>query len=212
MVILGCRGKGLVVPVAVRIAVVDPLPMFRQGLAAVLTAAGHAVETPADVVAWVRRWADMLVLLTVASERDWALLGQLCAAARSAPVVVLLADESAAVGARAVQSGARSVLPRNVTETTLRRTVAATIDGQAVMPAAVSVALATDSHLAAQTPSAEQLSWLRRLAAGSTVAQLAVDAGYSERAMFRLLQALYQQLGVPTRLQAIMHAKSAGWL
>jgi DNA-binding NarL/FixJ family response regulator len=186
--------------------------MFRQGVTAVLTAAGHTVESPAEVVAWVRRQAGTLVLLTVVSEHDWDLLGRLCATTSSVPVIVLLDSESAVAGARAVRAGARSVLPRAVAETTLRRTVAATIDGQAVLPAAVTVALTADPHAAAPTPSAEQLSWLRRLAAGSTVAQLAEEAGYSERAMFRLLQALYRQIGVETRLKAIIRANEAGWL
>lgn len=183
--------------------------MFRQGVATVLTEAGHTVETPADVVAWARQQAGTLVLLTVVSERHWELLGRLCAGTAAIPVIALLDDLAA--GVRAVRAGARSVLPRDVTDMTLRRTVAATIEGQAVMPAAVVIALAASSPAAA-TPSAQQLSWLRRLATGSTVGRLADEAGYSERAMFRLLQALYQQMGVSNRLEAIMHAKEAGWL
>lgn len=193
----------------VRIAVIDPLPMFRQGMAAALVASGHIVDTPADVVAWVRHRADALVLLTVASERDWELLRQLCTGPR--PVIALLDRNSTVVGARAVRAGARSVVPREVTEAVLRRTVEATLGGQAVMPAAVASALAVDAATE-HTPSADQLAWLRQLAAGATVTQLADQVGYSERAMFRLLHALYRQLGVETRLQAIMRAKEAGWL
>jgi DNA-binding NarL/FixJ family response regulator len=207
---LRSRRKGFADPVAVHIAVVEPLPMFRQGIATVLTEARYAVETPADVVAWVRQRAGTLVLLTVVSERDWDLLGRLCAGTEVIPVIALLDDVAA--GARAVRAGAQSVLPRDITDVTLRRTVAATIEGQAVMPAAVVTALAAHSPTAAATPSAEQLSWLRQLATGSTVGQLADEVGYSERAMFRLLQALYRQIGVATRLQAIMHAKESGWL
>ena len=41
---------------AVQVAVVDPLPLFRGGAVAALAAAGHAVHTPSDVVAlWVPR-------------------------------------------------------------------------------------------------------------------------------------------------------------
>ncbi|GLZ06258.1 hypothetical protein Acsp03_37240 [Actinomadura sp. NBRC 104412] len=196
---------------AVRIAVVDPLPMFRRGVAAVLAADGHTVETPADVVAWSRRWEGALVLLTVVSERDWEMLGRLGAVEGGGSVITLMDDASAVAGARAVRAGARSVLPRDVPDATLRRAVAATIDGQAVLPAAVPVALAADPRSAERIPSADQVSWLRRLAAGSTVAQLADEAGYSERAMFRLLQSPYRQIGVETRLQAIMRAKEAGW-
>ncbi|HET8662469.1 MAG TPA: DNA-binding response regulator [Micromonosporaceae bacterium] len=207
----------------VRIAVVDPLPMFQQGVVAVLGKAGYPVDVPDDVLAWLRRGGAAVVVLTVRSGDDWDMLRRLRAVPPLPHVIVLLDDDSVAASARAVQAGARSVMPRGVTVNTLLRTVEATIDGQAVMPAAVAVALAYGSAIApavdAAGPtttrpglSADQLSWLRQLAAGSTVAQIADRAGYSERAMFRLLRAAYEQIGVRTRIQAIMRAKDAGWL
>jgi DNA-binding NarL/FixJ family response regulator len=65
---------------------------------------------------------------------------------------------------------------------------------------------------AGSVPSANQLVWLRQLAAGTTVANLAQQVGYSERAMFRMLQALYRQMGTPNRIEAILLAQSRGWL
>lgn len=186
--------------------------MFRQGVVAVLAASGHAVETPADVMAWVRRRTTSLVLLSLVSERDWELLDRLCATARPEVVIALMVGDSAAVGARALRAGARSVLPREVSGAALRQTVEATIGGQAVMPAAVAAALTAPGEGGEHGPSADQLSWLRQLATGATVAQLAERVGYSERAMFRLLRDLYGQLGVRNRLQAIMRAREAGWL
>jgi DNA-binding NarL/FixJ family response regulator len=64
----------------------------------------------------------------------------------------------------------------------------------------------------ARVLSAERLSWLRALAAGRTVAQLADQAGYSERAMFRLLRLLYQDMGVGGRVEALLRARDEGWL
>jgi DNA-binding NarL/FixJ family response regulator len=58
----------------------------------------------------------------------------------------------------------------------------------------------------------DQMAWLRHLASGMTVAELARVAGYSERAMFRLLQSLYRQLGARTRIEAIVRAQEQGWL
>ncbi|MFE9689110.1 hypothetical protein [Micromonospora sp. NPDC005806] len=43
------------------------------------------------------------------------------------------------------------------------------------------------------------------------MARLASDTGYSERAMYRLLQSLYQQIGVNTRLKASMVAHEECW-
>lgn len=171
------------------------------------------VETPVDVVAWVRRAKVSIVLLTLLSEEDWGVLDRLCGTLGSQVVIAVLEGDPTASGARAVRLGARSVLPRSTTVDALRQTVEATIGGQAVMPAAVAAVLAAGSHTDTQSPlSAEQLSWLRDLAGGTTVARLASRAGYSERAMFRLLRALYQQMGVSGRLQAVIRAQELHWL
>ncbi|KOX24430.1 response regulator receiver protein [Saccharothrix sp. NRRL B-16348] len=189
------------------------MPVFQQGVSAVLAGAGYAVETPADVVAWVRRSTSSVVLLTVLSEDDWDVLSRLCGTLGAQVVIAVLDGDPAASGARAVRLGARSVLPRSVSVDALRQTVDATIGGQAVMPAAVAAALAAGSQTDAHSPlSADQLSWLRDLAGGTTVARLASRAGYSERAMFRLLRVLYRQMGVSGRLQAVMRAQELHWL
>jgi DNA-binding NarL/FixJ family response regulator len=93
--------------------------------------------------------------------------------------------------------------------------VEATVEGQAVLPKAVAAALVSGGPAGPDiqaVPSENELTWLRRLASGTTVAQLADEAGYSERAMYRLLQKLYQQMGVGSRMLAIMRAQDLGWL
>jgi DNA-binding NarL/FixJ family response regulator len=210
-----CRTCAITAPcvptlVAMDLAVIDPLPMYRHGVVAVLSAAGYQVEIPADPIDWARRGRTGLVLLTLVTAADWDLLDQLREDAPQRRVIAVLSEESAGLGARAVRAGARSVLPREVTAAALRRTVEATIEGQTVLPAAVAVVLAggeTDPVI-----TADQLAWLRHLAAGMTVAELARVAGYSERAMFRLLQSLYRRLGARTRIEAILRAQERGWL
>src|SRR5262249_27997246 len=98
--------------IAMRLAVIDPLPMYRQGVVSVLSAAGHVVEQPEDLPAWLRRGHEGLVLLTLDTKTSWGTLGRLRATTNKYPVIAMLADESAATGAKAVRAGARSVLPR----------------------------------------------------------------------------------------------------
>lgn len=198
---------------AVPIAVVDPLPLFRRGVATLLADVGHEVSTPDDVLAWARGQAACLILLTLHVEHDWQLLARLVS--REHLVVVLLERGSDAEGMQALMAGARSVLPRAAAERSLLRTVAATLEDEAVMPARVAAALLeTDRGGSAPRSAvpAEQAAWLRRLAGGSTVAQLASDSGYSERTMYRLLQALYRRMGVHNRVEAVLRAKEQGWL
>jgi DNA-binding NarL/FixJ family response regulator len=205
--------EGTSVTLAVRVGVVDPLPMFLEGVPAVLSGAGYSVETPVDVVEWVRRPNLSVVLFTMLSEDDWRVLGLLREVAGSHVVIALLDSDIAASGARAIRAGARSVLPRSAAADVLRHTVEVTIGGLAAMPAATAAALAGGTHFdRAANLSADQLSWLRQLAKGTTVAQLARRSGYSERAMFRLLRAVYRQMGVSGRLQAVMRAQELKWL
>jgi DNA-binding NarL/FixJ family response regulator len=200
--------------VAVPVAVVDPLPMFRRGVVAVLSAAGYAAEDPEDVVAWANQPSTAVVLLTLGTDQDWQMLGQLQERSRTA-VIALVDYVDAVTAARALRAGARSVLSRQVTAAVLCRTIEATLDGQAVLPSEAAAVLAASEATGDRgeaMPSQEQRTWLQRLASGTTVARLASDAGYSERAMYRLLQALYEQMGVNGRIQAIIRAQARGWL
>ena len=82
------------------------------------------------------------------------------------------------------------------------------VAGFSVLPIAVVQALAAP-HPPVGTgppPPAHELDWLRELAGGATVAQLAGRSGYSERAMFRLLRDLYRRLEVSSRTEALMLA------
>jgi DNA-binding NarL/FixJ family response regulator len=58
----------------------------------------------------------------------------------------------------------------------------------------------------------DRIRWLGQLASGVTVAQLADQVGYSERAMFRLLKDLYRDIGVHSRVEALMLARDKGWI
>jgi DNA-binding NarL/FixJ family response regulator len=176
----------------------------------VLTAAGHRVDTPDDVVAWASSRRSAVVLLTLLDGADWELLARL----RNEPLTVVIAvlPDLLPTGVRAVQLGARSVLSRRAGPAALRRTVEAATDGQAVLPAEVLTALAGAPPGELRALSEEQLSWLRALATGSTVAELAATAGFSERAMFRILKHLYRVMGVQNRMQAVLRAQELGWL
>ncbi|MGP2435886.1 hypothetical protein [Streptomyces sp. JW3] len=92
--------------------------------------------------------------------------------------------------------------------------MSATLDGEAVMPIEVADLLLTGRGgrtPRGPEPTSDEITWLRRLADGWTVSRLASVSGYSERAMYRLLRAFYQKMGVSTRLEAVMLAYDMGW-
>ena len=56
----------------------------------------------------------------------------------------------------------------------------------------------------------EELEWLRRLAAGARVPDLARAGGVPERTLYRRLRALYRRLGVRDRDEAVRLVVSVG--
>ena len=88
------------------------------------------------------------------------------------------------------------------------------VRGVSALPIGVVAALAAPHERSdhVQEPSESELAWLRELASGATLAQLAEHSGYSERAMFRLLRELYGRLEVKNRTEALMLSQRRGWL
>ncbi|BCY10801.1 DNA-binding response regulator [Actinoplanes sp. L3-i22] len=198
-----------------RVAVSDPLPLFRRGVMAALADASVAAEVPDDLMAWVRTDERRIVLLTARTPEDWALLAEVCAARDATIVIAVVEDPSVTVHLRALTAGAVGVLSRDTSPEQLREALAAVARGSSILPIAVVRELAARAGGAppgdARTgPTTEEIGWLRALAGGSSVATVADQAGYSERMMFRLLRQVYTRMGAAGRTEALMHARAAG--
>lgn len=197
-----------------RIAVSDPLPVFRRGMIATLCEAGFPTEAPTDIAAWARAVERPIVVMTLQSSEDWVLLTQLLHSRPGVMVVAVLNDPSVTNHVRALRAGAACAVPRDAASETMREAVEAAVSGKVVVPTAVlqALTLREETPADAGSPSTREIEWLQQLAGGSSVAQLASQAGYSERAMFRLLRGLYAKIGVKNRTQALIHARDRGWL
>jgi len=196
------------------VAVWDPLPIYRRGMLATLSAAGFAVETAADLLDWAQQEHRLVVMLTLSTPADWAVLERLREERPAVLVVAVLPDADAQSYVRAVAAGATSAVPRDAAPEAVRRVVEDVLRGVSSLPAEAMAALAAPHERPTHVPepSPPELDWLRELAVGATVAQLAERSGYSERAMFRLLRELYARLGVRNRTEALMLAQRRGWL
>lgn len=198
----------------VRIAVVDPLPMFACGLISTLRDDGHTADAPENILEWVNGPGTPVVLLTVAGGRDWALLADVLRVRPDTVAVTVLAEANHTAYARAVAAGAAAVLPRDASPAAVRDVVRAAVNGRSLLPLEVlrSIVAGGVSEESARLLSDDEIDWLRQLAQGTTVARLADRVGYSERMMFRLLSGLYSRLGVDNRTKALMRARDEGWL
>jgi DNA-binding NarL/FixJ family response regulator len=201
--------------VSIRIAVSDPLPMYRRGLIAVLGDAGFEPQTPDELITWIRGEQRPIVLLSLLSSNDWALLARLHEIRNDTMVIAVLPDRSTRNHVQAIIDGAVAAVARDAVPETMRRVFDAAVAGQSVLPVEVVRALTTSQPLPEEdetVPSPQEIGWLRELALGTTVARLADRAGYSERAMFRLLRQLYLRIGARNRTEALMRAHERGWL
>ncbi|MEV4351065.1 hypothetical protein AB0J83_41950 [Actinoplanes sp. NPDC049596] len=196
-----------------RIAVADPLPVFRRGVMAILRDAGYEIDAPDDLLAWIRDEQTKAVVITVRSDADWQLLEALHRATADLVLLVLLDQVSVADSVRALRAGAVCVMTRDITPSDLSEAFDAAVRGQSRVPVEVLRALMDPvPPPPVDQPSPRERDWLRALAQGTTVARLAVAAGYSERMMFRILRDLYTRLGADNRTEALIKAQERGWL
>lgn len=197
----------------VRFAVVDPLPLYARGLAATLNDAGYPTDLPEDLLGWVRRPGDAAVLLTVLDEAEWGLLHAVRQVSPDTRVLAVVGRADTSAHLRAVAAGAVAVLARDAAPPLVLDVLREALAGRSVLPTEVLQDLvrdrAPDDHRPA---SADEIGWLRELATGATVTQLAERVGYSERMIYRRLAGLYDRLGVSSRTQAIVRARDEGWL
>jgi DNA-binding NarL/FixJ family response regulator len=198
----------------IRIAVSDPLPMFGNGIAAVMRSVGHAVESPDDLLTWAEQAGPHLILLTLLGPADWTLLAALHDARPHAALVAVIENGDVAGSVRALTAGAVSVMAREADPETVRSVLSAVAVGRSLLSVDVVRALTSSQPPppVERVPPEAEIAWIRHLAQGLTVARLAQHAGYSERMMFRLLRALYERWGVANRTEAIVHARGKGWL
>lgn len=194
---------------------IDPLPMFAAGVVSVLTKCGYVVEGPLPAPGTDDASQPSIIFLTLTIPADWQQLDVLRAGWPLVPVVAVLEPVSVPAGLSALRAGASGLLPRSAKPGQVSRMVDALVEGQSVVPSDVLAALAggaEEPQMREGGLTTSQLSWLRRLASGATVAELARDVGYSERAMYRLLGTLYRDMGVRGRMQAVVEAQRRGLL
>jgi DNA-binding NarL/FixJ family response regulator len=196
-----------------RIAVADPLPAFRRGVIEILRDAGFEPEAPEDVLAWVHDEQPKAVVLTIRTDTDWELLERLRHATAGIVLMALLDPVTVESSVRALRAGAVCAVARDASPATIREAFRAAMQGQSLLGVDVLRALTAPAGVSPpDRPSAEERRWLRDLSRGRTVGELAADAGYSERMMFRLLRDLYTRFGATGRTDALIMAQSRGWL
>jgi DNA-binding NarL/FixJ family response regulator len=199
--------------VSVRIAVSDPLPLYRRGVITALGSAGFHPDEPENLLEWMAEEQKLVVLITLESSRDWTLLRQLRSRWPDSILIALLGQATAETYAKAMEGGASAAVERNARPEMVLQVLNAAVGGKSLLPVEAVRALAAPPALPrANDLAAREVEWLRALSQGMTVAQLAEHVGYSERAMYRLLREVYARMNVANRTEAVVKASREGWL
>lgn len=199
---------------SVRVAICDEAISYRRGLGTILDAAGYIVEDIDEVRAQPLLSGVSAVLFTVRSASDWEALPEMVTVNPNAKLLVLLVDATADRHAEALRAGAHAVVAWEGTPEMILAVMRAALEGSTLLPTTVAHAIAA-SGPAPYDPewiTADEVGWLKLLAGGATVQQVAQKAGYSERALYRMLHGLYGRMRVSNRMEAVLQASRWGLL
>jgi DNA-binding NarL/FixJ family response regulator len=191
------------------LAIVDPNPTYRRGLATILRDAGHDPVEPSDLASWLTGSANRAVTFTV---QGVAPLDELTGVLRRRPdaiVIALLPHLEGDAAAGALRAGAAAVAGRDDQPERLVAVIEHAFAGDALLPAELARHLAHNPPVDAieelgLTP--DELGWLRGLAANRSITRIAAEAHISERTMYRRLDQLFRRIGVGNRAEAIAWA------
>lgn len=196
-------------PTGVRIAVIDRAPAYRRGLELALSEAGYQVEQPTDMGRWAEAPGARAVVATCRSGSDARRLALVRARGTDTIAVALLGEESSVAYREVLETGVESAVARDASLDRIVEVVGAAVDRRTVLPTDVARSLARGGQ-ADEGIEKDQAEWLRALARGTTVEELAESVGYSERAMYRQLRRLYERLGARNRTEALLQAVRRG--
>lgn len=200
---------------AYHVSVAGGTPTWRRGMKAILEDFGHRVELLETLKEWRPGFGGIAVVFHDDTDSAADLLRTHVEDHPHIPAIAVVEKLTASSYARWVRAGAFAVLDELEDSESVASTLEVAVEGKALVRLPVLRALAqampTEEEFVDQL-SDDEMSWLRGMAAGQTVMELAEDSGYSERAMFRQLRILYERVGVRNRTEALLWASRAGLL
>lgn len=200
-----------------RLVIADDHPLFRGAMREAVSGMFDTVEmseagTFDEVSALLDRGGeiDLILLdLSMPGTRGFSGLMYLRAQYPSVPVVIVSANDDAAVIRRCLDFGASGFIPKTLGVESIRAAVARVLDGGVWTPPHVDLARSEDADAAALiarlgTLTPQQVKVLMMLSEGLLNKQIAYELGVSEATIKAHVSAILQKLGVESRTQAVI--------
>jgi len=197
----------------VTVGVVDRFPAFRRGMAAALREEGLSAEEVTDLCSWAAARSDATALVAIRSTDDLERIPAACAANPELTVVGIREERTLRATRDALRAGVATVVGAETSVAEMVEAIVAARAGITLLPTSIARDLASGRG---QEPvhchvSPREGEWIRELAHGVTVAQLAHRAGYSEREMYRCLNHVYAVWGSRTAPRRSYSQSDGGW-
>jgi DNA-binding NarL/FixJ family response regulator len=197
-----------------RILVVSPVPAFGEGIATFLIDNGLDAVNPGDPMRWLRDHTPDAAIVIVGSPDGEMMIRTLSADHPKLAIVGLLPAPGAVDCRWILDAGAHAAIPWSASSAEILQALLSAMGGLTTLPteAARAMARSVPGRSPAIGIEAHEEQWLRDLARGSSVVDLARRVGYSQRELYRRLAQLYRRMGVTTRPEAIALAAQWGLL
>jgi DNA-binding NarL/FixJ family response regulator len=198
-----------------KIAVVGGSPTWRRGVSATLADAGYTATEMDTLDAWKPGRGGRALVAYIGGAASLESVGEFAQQYPHIPVVAVVAELNVGSFAEAVRAGAMVAIDDGDPVESFATVIETALLGRSAVPETIVRAMASRIPSAPDpsrwlTP--DEADWLRELAGGKTVADLADAVGYSEREMFRTLRDTYARIGVRSRTEAIIWATRHGLL
>jgi DNA-binding NarL/FixJ family response regulator len=201
-------------PLPKLIGVSNTPPLYALGLAGALSGDRFDVQVADDATIWMRRNGGAALIVGIGRERDFDIVVDLMTE-NPDRVIITLVDGLDLLSLQAsLQAGATAVIDFAAKPDEISVVLEGALLDKAVLPLELARDLtpAIAAQGACPTLSDSELSMLRGLAGGLTVAELGRRIGYSDREIYRKLHAIYRKLGVKRRVDALLKASRWGLL
>lgn len=201
-----------------KILIADDHPLFRDALGqAVSQALGEPTVKPVgsvgelcDVLASGEEFDLLLLDLNMPGARGYSVLLKARTAMPGLPVIVVSAHEHAEVARASMEHGAAGFIPKSAPLETMSEAISIVLGGGRWLPPEVAGPSADDNQftekLATLTPQQQRV--LMMLTDGLLNKQIAIDLYISEATVKAHITAILRKLGVHTRTQAVIAARS----
>lgn len=200
------------------ILIADDHPLFRAALSqAVEQALGQprlqsvgSVEALNEILEHGQEFDLLLLDLNMPGARGYSALVQTRSTSPNLPVIVVSAHEDASVAKASLDHGASGFIPKSASLEIMSQAISTVLDGGRWIPEGMNDARVEGDEftekLATLTPQQQRV--LMMLTDGLLNKQIAIDLDISEATVKAHITAILRKLGVHTRTQAVIAARS----